>query len=42
VLEDYFLLDGDLPKLWIHSTSQHLCRLIGGGPSGIANNDSSK
>ena len=42
VLEDYFTLDADLPRIWIHSRSPHICRLIGGGPSGTANKDSSK
>jgi hypothetical protein len=41
MLKDYFTLDHDLPKIWIHSRSQHICHLIGGGPDNAARNDSS-
>lgn len=41
VLEDYYLLDGDEPKLWIHCNSKSIGHLIGLGPQGTANNDSS-
>jgi hypothetical protein len=41
VLKEYVLLDGDMPKIWIHCKSRQACHLIGGGPSGTANNDSS-
>ena len=45
VLDDYYLLDGDLPKVWIHSQSRQLCPLIqgfiGGGPDGKDSKDSS-
>lgn len=41
VLSDYLLLDGDMPKVWVHSQSQSICHLIGGGPSGTASSDSS-
>lgn len=46
VLEDYFLLDAERPKVWIHADSRHICPLIsdliGGGPDGNASSDSSK
>lgn len=42
VLEDYWLLDGAMPKVWIHSSSPYALRLIGGGPDGTAKSDSSK
>lgn len=41
VLKDYLLLDGHMPKIWIHSNSSRVCHLIGGGPSGTASSDSS-
>jgi adenylate kinase family enzyme len=41
VLDDYVAMDGDMPRVWIHSKSPHLCHLIGGGPQGTARNDSS-
>lgn len=41
VLEDYYVLDGELPRIWIHSKSEYLCHLIGGGPGGTASSDSS-
>lgn len=41
VLKDYFALDGDMPKVWVHSKSPSVCHLIGGGPDGTANSDSS-
>jgi hypothetical protein len=45
VLEDYFVLDSDKPRIWIHANSPTLCPLIqermGGGPAGTASNDSS-
>ena len=46
VLEDYFLLDAERPRVWIHAESRHLCTLItglmGGGPDGTDNSDSSR
>lgn len=46
VLQDYFLLDSERPRVWIHANSRHLCALIsgriGGGPDGAASKDSSK
>lgn len=45
VLEDYFLLDSEQPKVWIYGESRHLAPLfndmIGGGPNGTASSDSS-
>lgn len=41
LLKEYLLLDGNLPKIWINATSKSLGQLIGGGPSGTSNNDSS-
>jgi adenylate kinase family enzyme len=41
MLHDYFTLDADLPKIWIHSRSPHICHLIGGGPDNAARKDSS-
>jgi hypothetical protein len=41
VLKEYKLLDGDMPKVWVHTKSRNVCHLIGGGPAGRANNDSS-
>lgn len=42
VLEDYYALDSESPAIWVYAKSPHVCRLIGGGPSGTANRDSSK
>lgn len=42
VLKDYYALDAALPRIWVYAKSRHVCRLIGGGPSGTANRDSSK
>lgn len=46
VLEDYFLLDAERPKVWIHAESRHICPLItglmGGGPEGTDSKDSSR
>jgi adenylate kinase family enzyme len=28
VLDDYYLIDGDMPKIWIHSKSHHISRMI--------------
>lgn len=45
VLQDYFLLDAERPRVWIHGKSRHLTALfkdaIGGGPNGAASSDSS-
>lgn len=41
VLREYRLMDGDMPKAWIHAHSPQACHLIGGGPFGTANKDSS-
>lgn len=41
VLDEYRLMDGDEPQIWIHAKSMHLCHLIGGGPHGTASSDSS-
>lgn len=39
ILSDYYALDGDEPKVWIHSDSPHIAHLIGGGPAGAAPKD---
>lgn len=41
VLKEYRLLDGDMPKVWVHTKSKQASHLIGGGPSGTASSDSS-
>lgn len=41
VLEEYYSLDGAPPHIWIHADSPHVAHLIGGGPAGTANSDSS-
>lgn len=41
VLHDYYAMDGEMPGIWIHSTSPHIAYLIGGGPDGTANNEAS-
>jgi len=41
VLSDYYLLDGEQPKVWVHAQSNHLGHLIGGGPAGAGHNEAS-
>jgi hypothetical protein len=41
VLDDYFALDGEEPRIWVHANSYHLCHLIGGGPSGTGQSEAS-
>ena len=41
VLDDYLLLDGEEPRIWVHANSYHLCHLIGGGPSGTGQSEAS-
>lgn len=41
VMEDYLLLDGEEPRVWVHANSRHLCHLIGGGPSGTGHSEAS-
>lgn len=41
VMEDYLLMDGEMPRVWVYARSRHIRHLIGGGPSGTASSDSS-
>jgi len=41
VLNEYLILDGDMPRIWVHADSPHMVHLIGGGPHGTASSDSS-
>lgn len=38
---DYVVLDNRCPPIWIHSSSEQLAQLIGGGPGGQSSKDSS-
>lgn len=39
ILDDYYILDGDLPKVWVHGNSTAIAHLIEGGPAGAAPSD---
>lgn len=39
ILDDYMLLDGDLPRVWVHGNSPHVVQLITGGGEGAEPSD---